>query len=413
MKLDRLIGISLAAAASVLFAQTAFAGGAAPVNIYIGPDFNNDGKSDVVLENTTTGFAIGYQMNGLLQDKAAAVPGTYTPFNTIGWADVDGDGRTDKIMQYAAGGGDPADGFEVVLKTPNDITVAAGVWGVLAVPTGSYGTNTTVGYWDVDGDNKADKIYQSAGGWTGAILSVTTPLDTPVSIPGSYADFVTTAITDIDGDGNHDKVMEDHFTGYTVVSLIVDAPGGIFLNGEIPGSYGDYKTIAYADINGDGNVDKVMQIDNPLDPADGYTLGVMLNDNLTYTLIELPGLYNNEVSMGFPDMNGDGQADQVIRAGILETDAVTVCIYGASVPPQMVVDCQPVTAAPSGQVFAAFADLNDDQKSDRIFLDPATRHISAIMQDGYMETSSFTQIVTAPSNSYLPNDWDQFWDVLN
>ncbi len=415
MKLDRIIGLSLAVLGSLVLAQGAFAGTSIPINIYIGPDFNNDGKTDMVLvDDLVTGFAIGYQMDGLTQSLAAAVPGTYTPYTELAWRDIDGDGRTDKIIQYDAAGVDVLDGFEVALKAPADIGVAAGVWTAIPVP-GSFqsASMSTVGFFDVDGDGKRDKIWQNANGWTGSITSVATQFDTFRSIPGSYNNFVTTAFTDIDGDGKDDKVMEDSVTGYTVVSLIQDVVNQTFVNDEIPGSYNDFSTIGYADINGDGNVDKIMQIDNPADPADGYTVGVLLNDDLTYTLIELPGLYNDEESLGFPDMNGDGQADQVIRAGSAETDAVSVCIYGDATGAQMVVTCTAATAMTGTQIFGAFVDLNDDQKSDRLIVDTLSGDLLAITHDGATETSAATTIVSAPSTDYNAIKPDQFWDQLN
>jgi hypothetical protein len=66
-------------------------------------DFNGDGKSDILWENTTTGQVAIWEMNGL-QIQSAAVVATVPGWHVEGTADVNGDGKSDILWQNASTG---------------------------------------------------------------------------------------------------------------------------------------------------------------------------------------------------------------------------------------------------------------------------------------------------------------------
>ena len=93
-----------------------------PIDIYTTGDFDADGKTDMVLKNSTTNSLSLWPMNGIIRSGSGGFVPATTTAAVQGAGDFDGDGRTDLVFQ-------------------NPTTGAVSIWYL--GPTGSSGLNTT------------------------------------------------------------------------------------------------------------------------------------------------------------------------------------------------------------------------------------------------------------------------------
>lgn len=299
--------ITLVAALSLIFVPAvALAGPVDPgVLVYVGPDIDGDGSSDKIVENTTTGFTVGYLLDGVV---AAPLSGAISSTNigagyvTVGFPDLNGDGKSDKVIENTTSGfsvGYLLDGLNAVLE-------------VAAIP----GTNvpagyTTVAFPDLNGDGKADKVIEHTGGFTVAYLMDGLTVTDSAAIAGTNvgAGYTTVGFPDLDGDGKADKVVENTATGYTVAFLMDGL--SLKLATPIAGTNvgAGYETMGFPDINGDGKADKVVERD-----SDGNSVAFILDGAALLDSGGIPGTPTGAsyILRGFPDLNGDGKADKVV-----------------------------------------------------------------------------------------------------
>ena len=79
-------------------------------------DFNGDGKSDILWQNTTNGAVAIWEMNGLKVIASAVVGTPAAGWHVIGAGDFNGDGYSDILWQNANGSVAiwEMDGFKVI-----------------------------------------------------------------------------------------------------------------------------------------------------------------------------------------------------------------------------------------------------------------------------------------------------------
>lgn len=236
---------------------------------------------------------------------------------TFYFADIDGDGKDDKIYWNP--------GFENgqprVFLSNGDGTFT---FADDHLPSASTLTSTRFYFADVNGDNKADlitwnptlhsghtRVYLATSG--GSLTS--TVIDNPGGISASSA--TTFYFADLDGDGLDDKIYWNpgNFSGQTVVYFATG--GGNFATATMSGTTGSSTVAAttfyFADVNGDNKADKIMW-----SPSlnGGKTMVYLSNGDGTFSE---SSTFSNSGATGhasttrffFADLNGDSKADKI------------------------------------------------------------------------------------------------------
>jgi uncharacterized protein (AIM24 family) len=217
------------------------------------PDFNNDGNTDLLLQNPSTGAIATWYMQGSTQVGSA--PFSLTPpaeYALVGDGDFFGDGSTTLVLQssitnqiafwYTSGANNatiPGGNFV-------NVTPAAG-WKV-------------VGVGDFNGDGKSDLVFQNQNTnqvaiwfmngylYQGGVLMPYTP-PTGWTVAG---------VGDFNADGFSDIAFQNQTTGQIALWYMNGAiyAGGTVLT-TVPAS--GWKVVGVGDYNGDGSADLLFQ----------------------------------------------------------------------------------------------------------------------------------------------------------
>jgi len=337
-------------------------GGNAQTNSIMAADVDGDGDLDVLLGNsnsptlssgvvlTTSQVVLNVaQLNSthLSGCQAAAcfprnvaLPAPLADTSSIAAADVDGDGDLDVLLGNA---GSPS---RVLLNAgggtfPTSITL----------PGGSAETESIAAA-DVDGDGDLDvllgisgtpsRVLFNAGGGQGGGCSNTCedasnaacddggplsyssicpygtdcfdcgprqPLRFPTSseLPGGAAPTRSIAAADVDGDGDLDVLLGNYGDGIPSRVLINAGDGTFPTSIELTKESLDTNSIAAADLDGDGDIDLLLGNDNS--PS---RLLLTTGDGTFPTSTVLPGNLSNTFSIVSADIDGDGDLDVLL-----------------------------------------------------------------------------------------------------
>jgi hypothetical protein len=211
-------------------------------------DFDGDGKSDILWQNSSTGGVIAWLMNG------AAVKGTGTVYSSVdsGWqikgvGDFDGDGKSDILWQIPSAGA-----LGIWLMNGTSINGA----GYLPVDPGWQ----IKGVGDFDGDGKSDILLQNSS--TGAV-SIWLMNGTAIKGVGAVSASLGSAwqikgVGDFDGDGKDDILLQNSVTGEVDVWLMNGTAvrsSGVVAPSVDPG----WQIKGVGDFDGDGKDDILWQ----------------------------------------------------------------------------------------------------------------------------------------------------------
>ncbi|MCW3100246.1 MAG: hypothetical protein JWL77_5864 [Chthonomonadaceae bacterium] len=215
-----------------------------PIPVY--PDFNNDGFTDLILQNSSTNAIAFWLMQGARRIDVVSFPVTPpAEYALVGMGDFSANGANTMVLQsrstnrlalwYSAGGGN------FVSVTPDP------AWRV-------------VGVGDFNGDGKSDLVFQNQT--TGQVAfwfmdgSVVTGGVLLPSLPDRGWNVV--GVGDCNGDGFPDLVFQNAITGQIALWYMNGTThvGGALLT-SLPA--GGWKVVAVGDYNGDGSVDLVFQ----------------------------------------------------------------------------------------------------------------------------------------------------------
>jgi len=263
-------------------------------------DLNGDGQTDLIWENTSTGERLVWLMNGTTYSSLVSLGTISTDWSIAGTGDFNGDGQTDIVWENKVTG-------ERLLWLMNGTAFSSGV-SLGLVPTDS----EIAGVADFNRDGKPDLLMQSRS--TGAVsiwlMNGTVPGSTvslnPVLDPLPFNQIA--GVGDFNRDGNPDIVFENTITGARSV---------MFLNGNNVTGSASLTTLpsewilqrpmhrsAPVDFNGDGNSDLVWQ-----NTATGERVVWFMNGT-SYAGSASLGVVATAWSIAATgDFNGDGQAD--------------------------------------------------------------------------------------------------------
>jgi hypothetical protein len=204
---------------------------------------------------------------------------------------------------------------------------------------------------DLNGDGKADLVFQNADGRIAAWLMNGTAIGATANLIGAGAGWSVTHLADLDGDGKTD-ILFRHTDGrayaYRMNGLTV--VGG----GELLGAGIGWRITHAADLNGDGKADLLLRHD------DGRAHIWLMNGTALIGSATLLPAASGWTVVHTGDLNGDGKDDIVFmnadgRGYIYLMDGTTVTAGAEFLSPG------------SGWTVSHVADLDGDGKSDLLF----------------------------------------------
>jgi C1A family cysteine protease len=248
------------------------------------PDFNGDGKPDILWRNTSTGANAVWYMNGATVSGVADLPGLSNLAYTIGGTgDFNGDGKPDILWRNTSTGAN-------AVWYMNGATVN----GVDDLPAFSNLAYTIGGVSDFNGDGKPDILWRNSATGANAIwymngVTITGTADLPALPNPAYAIGGT---GDFNGDGKPDILWRNTSTGANAVwymngatvSGVADLPGLSNLAYTIGGT---------GDFNGDGKPDILWRNTSTGANAIWYMDGVSITGTA-----DLPALPNPAYAIG-------------------------------------------------------------------------------------------------------------------
>lgn len=167
----------------------------APNSAAVRADFNNDGQSDILWQNTSGARAI-WLMNGTGRTSSVSL-GTITPsWNIVGSGDFNGDGKADILWQNTSG--------ERFIWLMNG-TVRSGI-----VNFGTIDPSWNIaGSGDFNGDGKADILWQNTSGARAIWLMNGTVRSSVVSLGAVDPAWKIAGSGDFNGDGKTDILWQN------------------------------------------------------------------------------------------------------------------------------------------------------------------------------------------------------------
>ncbi|MGA8440528.1 MAG: FG-GAP-like repeat-containing protein [Candidatus Sulfotelmatobacter sp.] len=451
--------------------------GGSPHTSALVADFNGDGFMDIVVPDDNFSFAYlpGYG-DGTFRaamDFFSPVPDTGRAFSeVIASADLNGDGYPDLVVGNCCDGGitvflsqpDGSLGPGVIYGSNESLTSVAiadfngdGILDIAALDLGSpkngvqifFGIPKTPGMFSLGGS------YFTGGSGAGGIkngafnqivardfnqdghidIAVADYASNDVSVllndgTGAFPNAVTysfsnsgnaqtIATADVNNDGFYDLIVTNYgSTG--VVNVLLGQAGGIFApakNSPITFAFNYPGNIALGDLNGDGNLDLVVTVD---DATKGTGLAVAQGngDGTFQTAVLFPTtLQDTRLNQVYPgdvkifDLNGDGDNDLVYSNASFGTkpDYGTVgVLYNTGTNPfALGMFYDPVEYAAGSVVYSlALADVNNDGAMDVVMADDFYAGVTVMLNgsgSGSTVASSANPAIVGTSVSFTAN----------
>lgn len=250
-------------------------------------DFNGDGKTDILIRNSSTGAIGMWIMNGASIVTGALVGTPGISYTVAGVGDFNGDGYSDILLRDTLG--------NLGMWIMSGTTVAIGAY------VGSPGAYTVAGVGDFNGDGKADILLRDGLGSIGMWLMNGSAIAAGGFV-GSAAGYSVSATGDFNGDGKADILLRD--TAGTLGMWLMN--GSTIASGGSLGSVGTSVVGGAADYDFDGRADIVLR-------DSVGNIGIWFMNGLTVTSGSLVGTVSGFQIAGVGNHNGDFYSDILLR----------------------------------------------------------------------------------------------------
>ena len=220
-----------------------------PVVASVTDDFNGDGTSDILFQNSNSGLLLDWQMANGTYSKAIPIAGASSDWKEIGTGDFNGDGTTDILFQNSNSG--------LLL----DWQMANGTYTKAVPIAGASSDWKEIGTGDFNGDGTTDILFQNSN--SGLLLDWQMANGTyskAIPIAGASSDWKFLGTGDFNRDGISDILFQNLSSG-----LLLDwqmANGTYSKAIPIAGAASDWKYAGIGDFNGDGTSDILFQNSN-------------------------------------------------------------------------------------------------------------------------------------------------------
>ena len=318
---------SFLARSNRLLAVATTSGAAKHEFMFLGPDFNNDSRADILWRHASSGGNAVWQMAGAQflgnPDGFSAIAALRTvgnPWTIAGLGDFDGNGTTDILWRNTSTGENYIyfmDGGSILPSEGYIRTVADQTWQV-------------AGIGDFDGDGRSDILWRNASTgnnyiyFMNGLQIVTEGFTRTVADP----DWTVAAVGDFDGDGKADIFWRNTSSGQNYIHPMdgtsVKAGEGFIRT--VPASW---QVKGLGDFNQDNKMDIVWRNsttgENYVYPMDGFT--ILPSETYLPTVADL-----NWNIVGVGDYNGPDRVNEgYIKgrgiSGILWRNSATGAAY--------------------------------------------------------------------------------------
>ena len=238
----------------------------------IAKDFNGDGYSDLVFENSATGSRVIWLLKNGVYLSSIGLPMTSPNWHIAGVGDFLGNGQSDLVFENTVTG-------EHVIWILNNGVLQYGV----ELPSVSPGWHVA-GAGDFNGDGFADLVWEnSTTGGHVIWLLVNGKYSSSISLPTVSPSWHVSGVGDFLGNGQSDLVWENTVSGHHDIWILKN---GVLQYGiALPATSAGWHLAGAADFNGDGQADLVLE--NTLNGQ--HVIWVLNNGAYSYS-IALPTL---------------------------------------------------------------------------------------------------------------------------
>ena len=253
-------------------------------------DFNDDEKSDLLWRNTQTGMVALWLMNGGNIVSPGFLVGVPVEWEIKGIGDLNGDGKADVIWQNSNG--------TVAIWFMNGLTINS-----VAFPGGVSSKWEIKKAGDVNGDGKADLVWRNTTSGQVAVWFMNGgTIAGSAFLAGVPLNWEIAGLGDVNGDDKADIIWRNHTNGMVAVWLM----NGLGMSSiEFPGTNSlDWKIQGVGDMNGDGHADLLWQHETNHVVSFWFMNGGSIFS--TANLSPVPPEWKIEQ---LADANGDGKTD--------------------------------------------------------------------------------------------------------